>query len=113
MKKCNLFVKGFSDSFTQADLKEVFEPYGEIESIKIINGKNAPRAFVCFKQPESAVSARSNLHQQQIQGKTLFVTNYELPEQRKKLQAEAKNKADFMNMRNMKPMDDGQYPPKS
>jgi RNA recognition motif-containing protein len=58
-------VKGFPSTFTQADLKVVFEPYGEIEGVKIIqttDGNNAPRAFVCFKQPESAASAISNLH---------------------------------------------------
>jgi hypothetical protein len=29
----------------------------------------------------------------------LFVTNYELPEIRKKIQADAKDKADFLNMK--------------
>ena len=37
----------------------------------------------------------------------MFVTNYELPEIRKKLQADAKDKADFLNMKrqNAAPID--------
>jgi hypothetical protein len=42
-----------------------------------------------------------------MDGKILYVTNYELPEIRKKLQIEAKDKADFMNYKrqNVGPID--------
>lgn len=49
--------------------------------------------------PPLCITARSNLHNQLYEGKHLFVTNYELPEIRKKIQADAKDKADFLNMK--------------
>ena len=57
------------------------------------------RAFVCFTSPDSATKARIGLHGSTVDGKQLYVANYELPEIRKKQQAEAKDKADFMTMR--------------
>jgi len=109
-KKCNLFVKGFPATYSSDDLKNLFSQFGEIESVKILpttEGQNASRAFVCFKTPDSAAQARARLHQQTIDSKQLFVTNYELPEIRKKQQADAKDKADFMNLRkqNSAPLD--------
>lgn len=101
-KKCNLFVKGFPSTFTEENLRNLFGHFGEIESIRILptqDGQPSSRAFVCFKQPDVAATARSNLHNQIIEGKHLFVTNYELPEIRKKIQADAKDKADFLNMK--------------
>ena len=59
-KKCNLFVKNFPDYYKKEDLAEIFGQCGEIESIRMIeklleNGYvQAFRAFVCFKQPDSA-----------------------------------------------------------
>ena len=109
-KKCNLFVKGFPSTFTEVELKNLFGTFGEIESVRILpvqEGQTSSRAFVCFKQPDFAANARSNLHNQIIEGKHLFVTNYELPEIRKKMQADAKDKADFLNMKrqNSAPID--------
>jgi polyadenylate-binding protein len=109
-KKCNLFVKGFPATYSSDDLKNLFSQFGDIESVKILpttEGQVASRAFVCFKTPDSAAQARARLHQQTIDSKQLFVTNYELPEIRKKQQADAKDKADFMNLRkqNSAPLD--------
>lgn len=109
-KKCNLFVKGFPATYTADDLKRLFEQFGETESVKILptqDGQPSSRAFVCFKQPDSAANARARLHSYTIDGKPLFVTNYELPEIRKKQQADAKDKADFLNLRkqNAAPID--------
>lgn len=116
-KKCNLFVKNFPSSFNEEKLREIFGQYGEIESIMIINKDEAVteggspnraggRAFVCFKQPDQAMTARSHLHNYNIDGKQLYVVNYELPEIRRKQQIDAKDKADFMNSRkNSAPID--------
>ena len=81
--------------------------FGEIESIKIMPAKdNVPsqRAFICYKSPDSASRARMTLHGQTIEGKQIYVANYELPETRRKIQADAKDKADFMNHRKQNPM---------
>jgi RNA recognition motif-containing protein len=95
-------VKGFPSIYTEENLRIIFGNFGEIESIRILptqDGQPSSRAFVCFKQPDVAATARSNLHNHPIDGKNLFVTNYELPEIRKKIQADAKDKADFLNMK--------------
>jgi hypothetical protein len=104
-------VKNFPLEYTEKNLEEIFAPFGQIESIKIIQprqeeGSNAPsklgpRAFVCFKQPDSAANARASLHQRSFEGRNLYVTNYELPEIRKKLQTEARDRADFLTQRKL------------
>jgi len=110
-KKCNLFVKNFPAEYTEQNLQEIFGQYGQIESIKIIQPRQeegaqsatklGPRAFVCFKQPDSAANARAALHQRSYEGRNLYVTNYELPEIRKKLQTEARDRADFLTQRRL------------
>ena len=106
-KKCNLFVKNFPNEYTEENLRELFGKFGVIESIKISKSKPeenkqfGARAFVCFQSPDSAQQARANLHQQNIDGRQLYVTNYELPEIRKKQQTEAKDRADFLTQRKL------------
>ena len=71
-KKCNLFVKNFPVEFGIEDLRPHFARYGEIESIKILpthDGQPSTRAFICFKQPDSAAYARGNLHGSPLNGK--------------------------------------------
>jgi RNA recognition motif-containing protein len=61
----------------------LFEKFGEIESIKILPKEGeAQYAFVCFKQPDSAVLAKQQLENKTIDNKTLFIKNYELKEVR-------------------------------
>lgn len=86
-KKCNLFVKGFPQNYNEEKLREHFSTFGEIESIKFIaSTDNVPnsRAFICYKTPDSASNARMARHNYIVDGKPLYVTNYELPEIRKK-----------------------------
>ena len=104
-KKCNLFVKNFPASYTKERLHQLFSECGEIESIKVIEGtaedgrSQGVRAFVCYKQPDAAAQARARFHNQQLEGKNLYVTNYELPEVRKRQQMENKDKADFFTQK--------------
>jgi len=105
-KKCNLFVKNFPPNYTKERLAELFGQCGEIESIKVIEGASEDgrpqgvRAFICYKQPDSATSARARFHNQQLEGgKNLYVTNYELPEVRRRQQIENKDKADFFTQK--------------
>jgi RNA recognition motif-containing protein len=84
-KKCNLFVRGFLETYDENRLREIFGLYGEIESIRILQvkeGQNTSRAFVCYKQPDCAALARAHLHRRLIDGSMLLVTNYEPPEVR-------------------------------
>ena len=107
-KKCNLFVKNFPSTYNKEKLFELFAECGEIESIKIIEAQNEDgqngrpqgvRAFICYKQPDSAAQARVRFHNQNLDGKSLYVTNYELPEIRRKQQIENKDKADFFTQK--------------
>ena len=39
-KTCNLYVKNFPVSATEKDLRDLFEPFGEIESFRIFYPKS-------------------------------------------------------------------------
>lgn len=58
-KRCNLYVKNFPPTTTEAELRTYFEKYGDIESIKLLPKEGeALYAFVCYKQPDSAALAK-------------------------------------------------------
>jgi len=63
-KRCNLYVKGFPETATEEDLRKVFEQYGEIESLRLhpTDKEKKLYAFVCFKKPDEASSAKEKLH---------------------------------------------------
>jgi len=62
-KRCNLYVKGFSANTTEEDLRALFAKYGEIESLKLfpIKDQKSPFAFVCYKTPDQASTAKAQL----------------------------------------------------
>jgi polyadenylate-binding protein len=83
-KRCNLYVKNFPPTTTSDQLKELFGKFGDIESIKIFPKEGeAVYAFVCFKNPEAASTAKAGLHQQPFNGKQLYINHYEIKEIRK------------------------------
>lgn len=61
-KRCNLYVKNFPATWSEEDLKNLFQQYGEIERVKLEKGagKNT-YAFVCFKKPDACSQAKQNL----------------------------------------------------
>jgi len=80
-KRCNLYVRNFPESWTDETLTEVFSKFGDIESKKLIAGRNgANYAFICFKQPDHAMEAKNVLSKQPFDGKPLQITNYEIKE---------------------------------
>ena len=98
-KRCNLYVKNFPPEWTEEKLKEYFERYGEIErgGIRIEKKANSNNvfAFVCFKSPDSAASAKQHLHNQNVDGKTLMVNHYEIKEFRDLAREEAMDKQNY------------------
>jgi RNA recognition motif-containing protein len=99
-KRCNLYVKNFAPTTTEEELRTLFQRFGEIESIKLMGPPNSDEklyAFVCYKSPDSAALAKQNLNGQTFNNKTLYVNHYELKEQRRLQQEEARDKADFQN----------------
>lgn len=75
---------------SEDDLKQVFEPFGEIESLRLHPTDKDKKlyAFVCFKKPDEASSAKEKLHNQMFKEKTLTINHYEIKEIRQ-LQNEA------------------------
>jgi len=97
-KRCNLYVKNFPPEWTEEKLKEFFERYGETErgGIKIQKtNTNNVFAFVCFKSPDSAASAKQHLHNQNVEGKTLMINHYEIKEFRDLAKEEAMDKQNY------------------
>jgi polyadenylate-binding protein len=64
-KRCNLYVKNFPIETTEDLLREAFEKYGEISSLKMYSPEESNStghfAFVCFSKPEDAMMARTEL----------------------------------------------------
>lgn len=94
-KRCNLYVKNFSEQTTEEDLKNLFQQYGEIESLKLFQQKDGkmPFAFVCYKTPDSASSCKNA--QLQLNGKPLYINHYEMKKQRDLLNEANKDKQDW------------------
>ena len=101
-KRCNLYVKGFPDNISEQDLKDLFSTFGEIESLKLHptqEGAKKLYAFVCFKKPDEASTAKEKLHNHQFQGKTLTINHYEIKEIRQINNEAAKDRNDFQQFR--------------
>lgn len=97
-KRCNLHVKNFLPTTTKEHLEALFGQCGEIESVKLMpNEGEAQYAFVCFKSPESASSAKAKLHGYNMNGKQLLISHYEIKELRQAQQEEMRDKNDFQN----------------
>lgn len=94
-KRCNLYVKNFLPETTEEDLKNLFVPYGEIESLKLFSQKDgkSPFAFVCFKTPDTAMNVKNA--GLQINGRPLYINHYEMKQQRDLLNESNKDKQDW------------------
>jgi len=61
LSSVNLYVANFSKSWSEANLQQLCEAYGEIESAKVLidktTGKSRGVGFVKFKSPEAAAAA--------------------------------------------------------
>ena len=58
-KRCNLYVKNFPATWTEAELTNLFKTFGEIEKVRIEKGfANNTFAFVCFTKPDAATNAK-------------------------------------------------------
>ncbi|CAC5384304.1 PABPC [Mytilus coruscus] len=77
-KKFNyVYVKNISIKMSEEELKEMFEPYGKITSVKIetdIKSENFGFGIVCYTNSDDAQKAVEELNGIIIQGKTLYVS---------------------------------------
>ena len=74
----NIFVAGLSYQITAADLKELFEEYGEVSSAKIISDRETRRSkgygFVEMATEEDGQRAIEELNDAEYDGRTLSVS---------------------------------------
>jgi cold-inducible RNA-binding protein len=73
----NLFVGNMSFQTTESDLRALFEPFGEVTRIHIVNDRETgqPRgfAFVEMANDDQAAKAMSELNGKQVAGRALRV----------------------------------------
>lgn len=94
--KCvNLYIKNLDVNFTDEDLHNAFSKYGDIVSAKIMrheNGKSRGFGFVCFKEEPHAALAVSEMKNQMINNRPLYVAIAQRKEEREKKMYEIFNK---------------------
>src|ERR1700761_507291 len=77
----NIFVGSLPFKLGEADLKELFEAYGEVSSVKLINDRETGRSkgfgFVEMPDDESAQQAISALNGSEVGGRTIAVSQAE------------------------------------
>ena len=73
----NIYIGNLSYEVTEEDLKQAFEAFGEVESVKIIKDKYTNRSkgfgFVEMSDNANAESAINDLNDTEIKGRTLKV----------------------------------------
>ncbi len=73
----NIYVGNLSFDATEEDLRQAFDPYGEISSVRVITDRDSGRSkgfgFVEMANDTEAQSAISGLNGKELQGRTLKV----------------------------------------
>ena len=73
----NIYIGNLSYEVTEEDLKQAFEAFGEVESVKIIKDKytNRSKGFGFVEMPDNAdaQSAINDLNDTELKGRTLNV----------------------------------------
>jgi RNA recognition motif-containing protein len=73
----NIFVGNLNYSITEDDLKEIFEEYGELNSVKLITDKFTGRSkgfgFVEMSDAEEAKKAIEELNGAEVEGRSMVV----------------------------------------
>jgi RNA recognition motif-containing protein len=83
----NLYIKNLSDNVTEEKLRELFSPFGDIVSVKVMRddmGNSKGFGFVCFSNAPDAHKAKHTMHTQMVEKKPLFVTFAQKKEDRQK-----------------------------
>ena len=77
----NIFVGSLPFKLEEADLKELFEAYGEVSSVKLINDRETGRSkgfgFVEMPDDEGAQQAITALNGSEVGGRTIAVSQAE------------------------------------
>jgi RNA recognition motif-containing protein len=77
----NIFVGSLPFSLEEADLKELFEAYGEVSTVKLISDRETGRSkgfgFVEMPDDESAQKAITGLNGTDVKGRSIAVSQAE------------------------------------
>jgi RNA recognition motif-containing protein len=77
----NIFVGSLPFKIEEADLKELFEAFGEVNSVKIINDRETGRSkgfgFVEMADDEAAKKAIADLNGSEVGGRNIVVNQAE------------------------------------
>ena len=77
----NIFVGSLPFKIQEADLKELFEAYGEVNSVKIINDRETGRSkgfgFVEMADDEAGKKAIADLNGSEVAGRNIVVNQAE------------------------------------
>ena len=75
--KMNIYIGNLSTSSDEDNLRQAFEEFGQVESVKIIKdrytGESRGFAFVEMPTKEEALSAIEGLNDKEFEGSTLIV----------------------------------------
>ena len=73
----NIYVGNLAFSTTDHDLRQLFEPYGVVDEIRVITDRDTGRSkgfgFVEMPDGAAAITAIAKLQGQEIEGRTLTV----------------------------------------
>ena len=87
----NLYLGNLTRDVTEADLRELFEPFGKIESLNVIKDKfsGVSKGFGFIEMPvkEEAEAAIKALHRQPFKGQSMDITEARPRQERNRGQA--------------------------
>lgn len=73
----NIYVGNLSFAATEEDVRQAFEPFGQVESVKIVQDKYSGRSrgfgFVEMPSADEAKAAISGLNGKEVKGRALSV----------------------------------------
>jgi len=71
----NIYIGGFAPDVTEEDLREVFEPFGQVSDVKIIKDKyaGASRGFAFIEMPSKQEAQEAINGVREIQGRMVTV----------------------------------------
>ena len=74
-----LYVGNINFNLSEDELKQVFERYGRVESVRIMRdnktGRSRGYAFVGMENPQDAELAKNELNGTELKGRTLRINN--------------------------------------
>ena len=92
------YINNRVNAVSNYQVPDLFSQFGEIESLKLHptgEGVKKLYAFVCFKKPDEASTAKEKLHNQVFEGRTMTINHYEIKEIREINNEAAKDKTEW------------------